>query len=296
MPLIPLDNLTDPRLVHYQHLKATNETRNLPKFVVEGEKLVDRLIQSRYPMESALLSSHHADRIGPRIPEEVPAFIVEHSKISELVGYNFHQGALAVGLRLPQIDPETFLNGSGRSRTFVVCPVVHNPENLGTIIRTADVFGVDAVLVGPTCPDPLSRRVLRVSMGTALDLPVVVLGNLADRLEAWRTRVGLRLLATVTDLDAEPIHRVDRPDLLAIVMGSEAHGLSPDWVARCDHRITIPMRPGAESLNVAVAAGIVLYHLSVTGSRESEPRNGPDPQAILRPFHDRHLDSGSPFT
>lgn len=261
MPLIPLESLDDPRLISYRHLKATNETRNLPKFVVEGEKLVDQLIQSRYPMESALLSSHHADQIGPRLPEHLPAFVVEHSRITELVGYNFHQGALAVGVRLPQIDPETFFGGMPVSRTLVVCPVVHNPENLGTIIRTADVFGVDAVLVGPTCPDPLSRRVLRVSMGTVLDLPVIVLDDLAERLEGWRSRLGLRLVATVTDLDAEPIKRMGRPDLLAIVMGSEAHGLPSDWVARCDHRITIPMRPGAESLNVAVAAGIVLYFL-----------------------------------
>ncbi|MEW4566440.1 RNA methyltransferase [Tautonia sp. JC769] len=262
MPLIPLDDLDDPRLVSYRHLKATNETRHLPRFVVEGEKLVDQLRESRYPMESVLLSDRHADRIGPRIPEEVPAFVVDHKKISTLVGFNFHQGAMAVGVRLPQIDPDSIVNHARHRVTLVVCPVVHNPENLGTIVRTADVFGVDAVLVGPTCPDPLSRRVLRVSMGTVLDLPVIVLDDLADRLETWQRDQGLRLAATVTDPDAEPLQRFGRPDRLAVVMGSEAHGLSPDWVARCDHRITIPMRAGAESLNVAVAAGILLYHLA----------------------------------
>ncbi|WP_169974164.1 TrmH family RNA methyltransferase [Tautonia rosea] len=265
MPLIPLDDLDDPRLISYRHLKATNETRYLPQFVVEGEKLVEQLRDSRYPMESVLLSDRHAERIGPRIPKDVPAFVVDHQKISTLVGFNFHQGAMAVGFRLPPIDPGSIVNHAAKTLTIVVCPVVQNPENLGTIVRTADVFGVDAVLVGPTCPDPLSRRVLRVSMGTVLDLPVIVLDDLADRLIAWQRAFGLQLVATVTDSDAEPLDSFARPDRLAIVMGSEAHGLDPEWVARCDQRITIPMRAGAESLNVSVAAGIVLYELSKPG-------------------------------
>jgi tRNA G18 (ribose-2'-O)-methylase SpoU len=95
-----------------------------------------------------------------------------------------------------------------------------------------------------------------------LELPVIPCDDLASRLELLRAERGLRLVATVTDPDAEPIDRFERPPRLAIVMGSEAHGLDPDWVARCDARVTIPMRPGAESLNVAVAAGIFLHHLS----------------------------------
>ena len=85
---------------------------------------------------------------------------------------------------------------------------------------------------------------------------------LAARLDLLRAERGLRLVATVTDPDAEPIDRFERPPRLAIVMGSEAHGLDPDWITRCDSRVTIPMRPGAESLNVAVAAGIFLHHLT----------------------------------
>jgi tRNA G18 (ribose-2'-O)-methylase SpoU len=262
MPVIAIDDLDDPRLAVYRHLKATNETRDLPLFVVEGEKLVIRLRDSRYPIESVLLSDHHADRIAAALPPEVTAFVLEHAKITDLVGYNFHQGALAAGRRLPPVDPGGIEERQSGRLTLVACPVVHNPENLGTIVRTADVFGVDAVLVGPSCPDPLSRRVLRVSMGTVLDLPVIPCDDLASRLDLLRAERGLRLVATVTDPDAEPIDRFERPPRLAIVMGSEAHGLDPDWVARCDARVTIPMRPGAESLNVAVAAGIFLHHLS----------------------------------
>ncbi|RUL86114.1 TrmH family RNA methyltransferase [Tautonia sociabilis] len=262
MPLIRIDDLDDPRLAVYRHLKATNETRSLPIFVVEGEKLVDRLLASRYPTQSVLLSDRHAERIAPKIPEGIPCFVVEHARISGLVGYNFHQGALAAGHRLPPADLEQIVARERGELTLVVCPVVHNPENLGTIVRTADVFGVAAVLVGPSCPDPFSRRVLRVSMGTALDLPVIPCADLGDRLDRLRRDFGFRLVATVTDPDAEPVDRFERPARLAIVMGSEAHGLDPCWVLRCDDRVTIPMRPGAESLNVSVAAGILLHRLS----------------------------------
>lgn len=262
MPLIPIDDLDDPRLAVYRHLKASNETRGLPLFVVEGEKLVLSLRDSRYPIESVLLSDRHAERIAPTLPREVTTFVVEHARISSLVGYNFHQGALAAGRRLAPVDPGSLVETRAGKVTLVACPVVQNPENLGTIVRTADVFGVDAVLVGPTCPDPLSRRVLRVSMGTVLGLPVIPCDDLAGRLDRLRSDLGLRLVATVTDPDAPPIDRFERPDRLAIVMGSEAHGLDRAWVDRCDHWVTIPMRPGAESLNVAVAAGIFLHRLA----------------------------------
>ena len=91
---------------------------------------------------------------------------------------------------------------------------------------------------------------------------MIACDDLADRLDRLRRDRGLECIATVTDPGATPLDRFARPDRLAIVMGSEAHGLDPGWVARCEHRVTIPMRAGAESLNVAVAAGIVLYHLA----------------------------------
>ena len=75
-----------------------------------------------------------------------------------------------------------------------------------------------------------------------------------------RSGHGFETAATVVDADAEPLDTFRRPDRLALFLGSEGHGLDPEWLALCDRRVTIPMRPGAESLNVAVAAGIALYH------------------------------------
>ncbi len=142
----------------------------------------------------------------------------------------------------------------------VVCPKLSNPENLGALARIGDVFGVDAILAGPECPDPLSRRVLRVSMGAALRVPVIVADGLlaaASRLADGR---GFELVAAVADPSAAPFEAVPRPRRLALVLGDEHEGIAPAWLSRCHHAVTIPMRAGASSLNVAVAAGILIYH------------------------------------
>ena len=112
------------------------------------------------------------------------------------------------------------------------------------------------------CPDPLSRRVLRVSMGSVLRVPVVKAEDLADVVDRLRDAHGFVTAATVVDPGSEPLDTFRRPDRLALFLGSKGHGLEPEWLALCNRRVSIPMRPGAESLNVAVAAGIALYHVT----------------------------------
>jgi tRNA G18 (ribose-2'-O)-methylase SpoU len=143
-----------------------------------------------------------------------------------------------------------------------VCPRLDNPENLGALARLADVFGVQAIVVGPRCPDPFSRRVLRVSMGTVLRLPVIASPAPENDLARLGSTWGFTTVATTTDPDAEPLHNFQRPARLALVFGRESAGLDAASLASCDRRLTIAMRPGAESLNVAMAAGIILYHVS----------------------------------
>ncbi len=260
MPRVPIGDLDDPRVAMYRSLKTTNRTRYSDQFVVEGEKLLARLLESRFPLASVLVTDRHEPRIAPSVPDDVPRFVVPHAMISKVVGFNFHQGVLACGRRRPWPVLEELVRAAGDRLTLVVCPMLNNPENLGTIVRIGDVFGIDAVLVGGRCPDPLSRRVLRVSMGTALRLPVIASADLERDVDRLRSEWGAELAATVVDPAAEALDHVQRPDRLALFLGSESAGLAPEWVGRCDRRITIPMRPGAESLNVAVAAGIILYH------------------------------------
>jgi tRNA G18 (ribose-2'-O)-methylase SpoU len=271
MTRIPIHDLDDPRLAHYRHLKATNATRNSGLFVVEGEKLLHDLLASPFPTASVLVTDRREADIAPIVPEGVPLYVLPQPLVSELVGYNFHQGVLACGTKRSWPGLDAILDAAGPRSTLVLCPRIDNPENLGAIVRLADVFDVAAVLVGGRCPDPLSRRVLRVSMGTVLRRPVLSWDDLAPVARSLQ-QSGVSLAATVVDPDAVSLNSYRRPDRLGLVLGCEGNGLPADWVALCDTRLTIPMRPEAESLNVAVAAGILLYHLTTgLGSGQAGP-------------------------
>jgi tRNA G18 (ribose-2'-O)-methylase SpoU len=219
-----------------------------------------------------LVTDRLEPRVAPRLPEAVPLFVVPHQRIEQLVGFNFHRGVLACGRRHAWPEPSEWARGAGAGSVVVVCPRIDNPENLGAVVRLADVFGALGVLAGPRCPDPLSRRVLRVSMGSALRVPVTATDDLAAEVDRLRRDHGFATVATVTDPSAERLDGFRRSDRLALFLGSEGHGLEPAWLALCDRRLTIPMRPGAGSLNVAVAAGIILHHLL-----------GPRPADVLGP-------------
>ncbi len=265
--------LDDPRIAAYGRVKTTQEARRQGLFILEGEKLLDSLLASeRFPIVSALVTESYADKIAAKLPDDVPTFVMSEADIGEVVGYRFHLGVLACGLRRAwpsAIELTRSIVDRGADRlTIVVCPAVQNPENLGAIVRLADVFGVDFLLTGGDCPDVLSRRVLRVSMGTALRVPVVVDEQLAETLIKLESDFGVVPAATVTATDAETLDAFRRPDRLALLLGNEAHGLSTEWIERCARRVTIPMRPGAESLNVSVAAGIMLYEVMRTSAHD----------------------------
>lgn len=259
MARVAITDLDDPRIAIYRSLKATNETRGLAQFVVEGEKLVARLLASRFPAVSVLITDRHLARLAVRVPDEVPTYVVPDVLIDSIVGFPFHRGVLGCGERRNWPALDEIVDRSGDRLTLVVCPRLSNPENLGSVARISDVFGIDAILAGPSCPDPLSRRVLRVSMGSSLRVPVIVSERLAEIADKLVRRDRIVLLGAVADPAAEPFNAVRRPDRLALVLGEEDQGIEPEWLEKCARKVTIPMRPGAGSLNVAVAAGILLH-------------------------------------
>jgi tRNA G18 (ribose-2'-O)-methylase SpoU len=264
MTPIPIHDLDDPRLAVYRSLKATNATRSLDCFVVEGEKLVDRLLASRFPTESVLLTDRHVDRLRAAIPDEVPTYVVPYERVHDLVGFPFHRGALACGRRLPWPDWRSLWGGAAGPLRFVACPQVSNPENLGSIARLADAFAFDGILAGPSCPDPLSRRVLRVSMGSALRVPILTADDPLALAADMSRELGVAFFAAVAE-DATPFDSVAIPDRLGIVLGDEDRGVDPAWVAACADSVTIPMPGRASSLNVSTAAAILLQHFRRPG-------------------------------
>lgn len=264
MPRIPIDDLDDPRIAVYRDLKATNRTRHLNQFVVEGERLVARLIESRFPIVSALLAERYEGKLASSIPDDVPVYVLPDAMVDRVVGFPFHRGILASGERRPWSSIEELAGDRSRPFFAVVCPKISNPENLGAIARIADVFGAGAILAGPGCPDPLSRRVLRVSMGSALRMPVVVEDHPMEVARRLIEASGFELFAAVADPSAVPFTRAGQPHRLGLVLGDEHEGVDPAWLPLCRAAVTIPMRPGAGSLNVAVAAGILIHHFATS--------------------------------
>ena len=277
MPLLPIQSLDDPRLAVFRDVKATRHSRWAGCFIAEGARLVKRLLRSDYVVESLLLTEGRVEEFDPWLRPDVPAFVMPQALAAELVGYNFHCGAMACALRRPSPSLDDIMARGGERMTFVVCPDVNDPENIGTLIRLGAAFGIDAMLLGPACADPFSRRVLRVSMGNALTLPIVSSRDLNADLQRLKSEWQVQLAATVVENSdptdggevvratktTEPLALAGRPARLALLFGNEANGLGSEWLELCDRRLTIPMR-AADSLNVAIAAGIFLYHFTAS--------------------------------
>lgn len=259
MPRIAIDSLDDPRVQPYRHLKASNLLRDGRLFVAEGTRLVERLLASDYQTESVLIAQRREAEWGPKVPAETPLYIVPQALGEQLTGFNFHVGVLACGIRKPTGTIDEIIPRDAASLTVVICPNCDNPENLGAMIRIGSAFGIDALLLGRSCCDPYSRRVLRVSMGTAFRLPIIESPDLEQDVARLREEWRVEMVATVLDETATPLAQATRGPRSGLLFGNEADGLDRHWQALCDRRLTIPMRMGTDSLNVAVAAGIFLH-------------------------------------
>ena len=269
MPDIPITSVDDVRLDRYRDLKqpvgSPRET-----FIAEGEKLVLRLLDSACHVESILCTEAMREKFSSRLPPDLPVYIASTPVISQLIGFQFHRGVLACGVRPAprRLDSLWETVSDFESCLLVLCPEIRDPENLGTIIRTAAAFGAAGVIVGESGTDPFSRRVLRTSMGTVLRLPIV-------QTDDWPTAIAtlhaarFETIAAVLGPDAEHLSGFKSANRVALLLGNEDAGLSDEIVALCRRRVTMSMAAGVDSLNVAVAAGILMHHLA------NAPRIGP---------------------
>ena len=269
MPLIHIDSLTDHRLRPYLDLRNKRLPARAGKFIAEGDLVVGRLLESPYQVESLVVADNQLHRLA--IPEQTVVYVTPHTLIESLIGFKFHRGILGCGIRPAGTALDCLVAPPERPTTVVVCAAVHDPENLGGILRNCAAFGVDLVVVSADSADPLSRRVLRVSMGTALKLKVHQTPQLADDLRRLHTEFAIHLAASVVDPHAPTLDTAGRPRRFGLVLGNERTGLSPAVLAASQSRWTIPMHPHADSLNVAVASGIFLYHFSDRGASPPAP-------------------------
>lgn len=268
-----IDDFDDPRLAPYRNLRERT-LRGESIFVAEGALVVERLLRSSFAVES-ILTTRKASGFGETLaaaPSNVPIYrIDERAALEKIVGFEFHQGVLAVGKRAPTPTAsegfERFFAEEDGAKTrrgaWVVLPDATKPDNLGLVFRCAAALGAEAVVLGERCCDPFSRRALRVSMGGVLQTPIYRAENLLDEMNEARKRWGVRFFATVLDDEARSLPDVrDWPERTAFVFGNEYSGLTSEQVAACDEKLTIPMRPDVDSLNLGTSVGVFLYEFN----------------------------------
>jgi tRNA G18 (ribose-2'-O)-methylase SpoU len=233
-------------------------------FVSEGDVVVARALQAGYRLRSVLVDATRRVPLPAEIPGDATVYAAAPAVLERITGLGVHRGILASFDRRPLPPASELLGSPGERgpRRVVVLERVSNPANLGVILRSARGLGIDAVLLDPTCTDPLYRRVSRVAMGEGYALACATLPRLPGGLDVVR-RAGFRLVALTPDPGAMAIDALDvaPDDRVALLLGAEGPGLSPGTLAAADERAGIPMAAGVDSLNVGVAAGIAFWVL-----------------------------------
>ena len=294
MPYIHIEKLDDSRLDVFARLTEAQLRNKLEPekgiFIAESIKVIDRALEGGMVPVSVLMTPHWMDAAADVVARieaagaaegaEVPIFVAPEGELKKLTGFALTRGILCAMRRpkLPSVEEliEHVAEGKAaakgcapqdaRLRVAVLEGIVDH-TNVGAIFRSAAALGVDAVLVTPTCCDPLYRRAVRVSMGTVFQVPWTRIGENAhewpaaglERLHA----LGFKTAAMALSDDSIPL---GAPELaqhkrLALVFGTEGDGLAQHTIAGCDYTVRIPMKHHVDSLNVAAASAVAFWEL-----------------------------------
>lgn len=236
-------------------------------FIAESPKVIQRALKAGYEPVSLLTERKH---LGGQAKDlvamlgDVPVYTADDDLLEGLTGYALTRGVLCAMRRRVMPTVEELCKDA---RRVAVLESIVDATNVGAIFRSAAALGFDAVLVTPTCCDPLYRRAARVSMGTVFQVPWTRIGETAadwpergmERLKA----LGFQTAAMALSDDSVSVEDPALRDVekLAIILGTEGDGLSADTIADCDHVVRIPMREGVDSLNVAAASAVAFWEL-----------------------------------
>jgi tRNA G18 (ribose-2'-O)-methylase SpoU len=262
--IIPLTSADDPRIAPYRAVKERDLMRASGNFIVEGKVTLARLVEaSRFDIESVFLAEN---RVAPltdvlaRLDPAVPVYMAPQSIMDGITGFHIHRGVLAMAKRGSDVAAVELLTRFADGPATVLALIeLSNHDNVGACFRNAAALGAKAVVMDAATCDPLYRKSIRVSAGTALSLPFARAETSAALVDAL-TASGFECWA-LSPAGGEPLHTLDPPGRLAIVLGAEGPGLPPELMERC-RRVSIPMAAGVDSLNVATAGAIALAHVA----------------------------------
>ncbi|GAB3162027.1 RNA methyltransferase [Myceligenerans halotolerans] len=267
--VVHLDDPADERLADYTRLTdVALRSKHEPAkglYIAESTQVIHRALEAGHRPRSFLMAPKWLGTMADALAvcPGVPVYVAEEPVLREITGFHLHRGALASMHRPPLAPAAEVLaaarGGEGARRVAVLEDLVDH-TNVGAIYRSVAALGVDAVLVTPRCADPLYRRSVRVSMGTVFQVPWTRLESWPGDIEVLRGAgfhvAGMTLGAGAITLD-ELVAQDHRK--LALVFGTEGHGMRPETDRLLDARVTIPMMGGVDSLNVAAASAVAFW-------------------------------------
>lgn len=260
--IIQSAGIDDERLRDYLQLRDVNLRKRLESergiYLAEGEKVVRRALEAGHRAESFLMAPRWVESLADVLETtDAPCYVLDESTIETLTGFHVHRGALAAIERPEPTPVDAILDTADR---IVVVEDVMDHTNIGAIFRSAAALDAEAVLLSPRCADPLYRRSIKVAMGAVFTLPYARFDDWASGPDLLTRRgfttIALTLAEGAVDLRSVPFER-----RVALLLGSEGHGLSDRWTQEADHRAVIPMRAGIDSLNVAAATAVACYEV-----------------------------------
>ena len=280
---IRIASVDDPRLDDFRIVSDPALMRDRGLFVAEGRLAVERLLASRFRVRALLVIDSALEGLEPalaaRADDRGPeVYIAGSAQLRLVTGYRFHRGCLALGERPASVPDGDALPPAAPGRPLVVLEGVSDPDNVGSIFRSAAAFGAAGVVLSATCADPLYRKAIRTSMGTTLQLPFRVAGagewpGILDRLRDAGVRV-VALTPLEPAIEIETFIRRGCEVGVALLLGNEGDGVSRAALDLCDERVRIDIDPAVDSLNVAVCAAIALQRIRAVTLRAAGPRDG----------------------
>lgn len=241
-----ITSLKNPKVAAWKALKDRKGRRESGCFLVEGRKMVEEALASAFDVETVLVQE------GMELPDglTMPVYELPAHVLAAVCNTKTPQGIAAVVRMKEQ---------SALGKHIVVLDGVQDPGNVGTIIRTADAAGLDGVLLSTQCADVFSPKVLRATMGSIFRMNLRTTDDLPGELTKLREK-GYSILSS--QLDGTPFYeRQSVAEQFALVVGNEGNGVSEQVQQTATHQVRLPMRGGAESLNAAIAAAIMMYEL-----------------------------------
>ncbi|GAA0483882.1 RNA methyltransferase [Salinibacillus aidingensis] len=246
-----IDSLQNKKVKYWNKLKRKKDRMKNGSFLIEGEHLLEEAINSDWTVKEIIIKNDYERSLLQT--EAIPVTEVSEKVFTTLTSTETPQGIMAeVEMKQSKV-PEN-------ARKLVLLDAIQDPGNLGTMIRTADALGFDGIILGRGCVDLFNDKVIRSTQGSFFHLPILF-KDLYSEMDALKED-GFSIWATALR-NAVSIEEQSVPEKVAVILGNEGNGVQASLLEKADQSVYIPIKGEAESLNVSIAAGIMMYKIQL---------------------------------